>query len=111
MYEVSEASKRIGRPIIYAKYVKKDLEDAGFVDIKQEVYTWPVGDWPKDKTLKEIGRFGVQGVLDSLYGFAVHLLTAEGWSLERVTELCDKTRKSLTKPNKKGLQGKYYFQG
>lgn len=111
MYHVSQASIKMGRPVVFAPYAKQHLIDAGFVDVVEKTAVWPVGDWPKDKMLKDIGRFGRQGTLDSLYPFGVHLLTKQGWTVDQVKELCDKVAKSFAKANQKGDIGKYYFQG
>lgn len=110
-YHVIEASKALGRPVIFAPFAKKALEDAGFVDVVEKTAIWPIGDWPKDKRLKEIGRWGREGVYETLYPFGVHLLTKTGWTVEQVKELCDAVKKSLQKSNQKGNVGKYYFQG
>ena len=111
MYHVSQASAKAGRPVVFAPYVKKHLIEAGFVDVVEKTVVWPVGEWPKDKRLKDIGRFGLEGVLQSLYPFGVHLLTKHGWTVDQVKELCDKVKVSLSKVNQKGGVGKYYYQG
>lgn len=111
LYHVSKAARNLGRPVVVAPHAKQYLEDAGFVDVVERCKVWPVGDWPKDKTLKEIGRFGREGVLQSLYPFGVHLLTKQGWTVEQIKELCEKVKKSFARGNQKGNVGKYYFQG
>jgi len=81
------------------------MEKAGFVDVVESTAIWPIGAWPKDKALKEVGKWGLLGVNESLYPFAVRLLTsASGWSTKQVLELCSETEKELPK-------GKYYFHG
>jgi len=80
------------------------MEQVGFVDVVETTAIWPIGLWPKDKRLKEVGRWGLLGATDSLYPFAVYLLTrALGWSEDEVRKLCDEVQKELPK-------SKYYFQ-
>lgn len=110
MYYVTEASAKIGLPLIFARHAKRHLEEAGFVDVVEKTAIWPIGDWPKDKMLKEIGRFGRQGMVDSLHPFGISLLTIDGWPMDKIMDLCDRTRDSLVK-KQKGDVGKYYFQG
>jgi hypothetical protein len=33
------------------------LKDAGFVDLNEAVEPVPIGTWPKDKRLKEVGKY------------------------------------------------------
>lgn len=60
--------------------------------------------------LKDLGRYGRQGMVDSLYPFAIALLKQDGWTVEKIVELCDQVRDSLVK-KQAGDVGKYYFQG
>lgn len=102
-YTVGAAEKQ-GRPLLIAPTMKARMEKAGFVDCVAQRAIWPVGPWPKDKRLKEIGKWALMGALDSLFPFGVHLLTREGWTVEQVKELCDTTAKSFYKT-------KYYTCG
>lgn len=81
------------------------MEKAGFVDVVESTAIWPIGAWPKDKRLKEVGKWGLLGVTDSVYPFSVHLLTkAFEWRPDEVRALCDEVQKELPK-------GKYYLHG
>lgn len=53
----------------------KTLEDAGFVDVKVKTFKQPWGMWPKDKKLKEIGKY-VAGIAEN--GFAVSNTSSSG---------------------------------
>jgi len=78
------------------------MENAGFVDVVESTAIWPIGPWPKDKALKEVGKWGLLGVTDSLYPFAVQLLIKGlGWSVDQVRDLCHDVGKELPK-------GRYY---
>ncbi|KAF8446835.1 TAM domain methyltransferase [Terfezia claveryi] len=96
-YHIMGAAAKQGRPLIIAPTMKERMEKAGFVQCKARTTIWPIGHWPKDKRLKEIGKWGLLGTLESLYPFGVHILTKEGWSLERIKELCDKVAKGMYK--------------
>ncbi|KAI8272341.1 methyltransferase domain-containing protein [Colletotrichum sp. SAR 10_98] len=56
-----EATEEIGQPIDVAPSFKRLVEEAGFVDVKERIAYWPVGTWPRDPFLKEIGRYSVWG--------------------------------------------------
>lgn len=101
---ITKAGAKAGRPLIIGRGIKKRMEEVGFVDIVERTAIWPLGPWPKDKRLKELGKWGKLGAVDSAYPFAVQLLTREGWTVEQVKELCEKVYKDLEK-------GKYYCHG
>jgi hypothetical protein len=44
----SGAMESIGRPFPIVGTLRKRLEDAGFVDVKEVFYKQPFGPWPKD---------------------------------------------------------------
>lgn len=51
-----EAADIFGAPLDSPKRYKKQMEEAGFVDIVETVYKWPTCSWPRDPTFKEIGE-------------------------------------------------------
>lgn len=105
LYHVVNAAEKANRPLPMGRRMKGLMEKAGFVDIVESTAVWPIGTWPKDKRLKDVGKWGLLGVTDSLYPFAVRLLTsASGWSNDEVRALCDEVAREIPK-------GKYYFHG
>jgi hypothetical protein len=50
-----EASMKLGVPLNSAETVKQGMELAGYVDVVEVVYKWPLNRWPADKEMKEIG--------------------------------------------------------
>ena len=103
-HHVMGAAERAGRPLIMARSMRDRIRRAGFVDVVQSTAIWPLGPWPKDKNLKEIGKWGKIGTVESTYPFATQLLSREGWSMERISELCDSVIKAAD-------TGKYYCHG
>ncbi|KAF8453268.1 S-adenosyl-L-methionine-dependent methyltransferase, partial [Kalaharituber pfeilii] len=83
-YLVMGAAEKQGRPLAVARGMKARLENAGFVDVREHLTIWPLGTWPKDKRLKEIGRWCNFGVKESILPFCLHLLTKDGWVLEDI---------------------------
>jgi hypothetical protein len=53
------------------------MRTKGFVDVEQKKYKLPVGSWPSDRQLKEIGRYNL------LYCD----LGAEGWALWTLSKI------------------------
>lgn len=95
------AAKKSGRPLLISQEMDNMFKEAGFVNIKIEKRIWPLSAWPKDPKLKEIGRWGLLGAEESVFPFAVMLLTKEGWSEEDVKKMCDEAIWELKKGKKK----------
>jgi len=82
-----EASSKMGRPLgsdasdRYCEYMR----EAGFVDIQIKMFMWPTNSWPKDRFMKELGRWNQVNIMEGLEGFCLALLTRGlGWSKEEV---------------------------
>lgn len=75
---------------------KQYMIDAGFVDVVEVQYIWPQNTWPKDKKLKELGRWHLANSLDGLEGFSMALCTrAHGMTTEEVQLLMMDVRKDM----------------
>ncbi|KAJ5682496.1 hypothetical protein N7462_005661 [Penicillium macrosclerotiorum] len=97
-----EAAVNWGRPITLVHNLKDMMEKAGFVDIHEKVYKWPIGPWPKDPILKEAGRLHYHQWATGMEGWAMYLLTKyavpKPWSKEEVQVLMAKVRKEIRNP-------------
>lgn len=51
------------------------ITDAGFVDVVEVKLKWPIGDWPADQRLKEIGRWNAQHWMEGLDAWSMRVLT------------------------------------
>jgi len=72
------------------------FKKAGFVDVKQVVLKSPTNPWPKDKTLKEVGKYQLLAHLQGLEGITMGLMTrAAKWKAEEVQVLMAKLRPEL----------------
>lgn len=79
---------------------KQYLEDAGFVDVVERKYEWPVGTWAKGKRAKTLGLWYREDLLSGLQGFTMAVLTrALGMSKEEVEVLLVGVREDI-KSNK-----------
>ncbi|EXJ84138.1 hypothetical protein A1O3_04805 [Capronia epimyces CBS 606.96] len=78
--------------------VPEELERAGFVSVEFVQKHVPVGTWPKDKSLKVIGKiFREQFVASALEAYSLKLLCEVGnWSLPEFQVLCANVRRELT---------------
>lgn len=83
------------REIATTKY-KTLMEEAGFVDVKEVQYVWPQNPWPKDRKLKELGRWNLVNMLDGLEAYSMAILTrAHGMSPEEVQVFLAQVRNDM----------------
>lgn len=79
----NEAAKVFAKEIRVGQTLKQRMLDAGFVDVAEKVVKVPIGPWPKDPRMKEIGRYQrehmAMGIEPYTFGFIGKIL---GWSEE-----------------------------
>ena len=72
------------------------MEAAGFVDIKEYFFKIPVSPWPKDRQLKEVGKYQQLNYLEGYGGIGIALLSRElGWTVDEFEVLLAATRNEL----------------
>ncbi|CAZ85279.1 unnamed protein product [Tuber melanosporum] len=93
---VSEAASSTGRTFLVASTIEERIKAAGFVDVTVKKEMWPLGPWPKDERLKEIGRLGRTGMRSAVHAFASALLTRVlGWDEMQVQKLCQEATQEV----------------
>ncbi|KAH6954545.1 S-adenosyl-L-methionine-dependent methyltransferase [Fusarium avenaceum] len=106
-----EGGRKLGRVFspLPDNLQEKGLKAAGFVDIQSKTIKVPVGDWPQEERLKEIGRFTTMSILSDVEGHISFMATLlEGWSPEQVVLYCAQLRKELK--TRKSPAHAYYLQ-
>jgi len=66
-----KAAMEFGRPLRIANRLKKWYNEAGFVDVREEVFKLPINPWPDDKDLKVLGKVSEENLLAGLSGFSM----------------------------------------
>ncbi|KAH8896043.1 S-adenosyl-L-methionine-dependent methyltransferase [Thozetella sp. PMI_491] len=94
-----EGSTKSGRPWTHAQHYKRYLEEAGFEEVVERRFYWPMGPWAEGKYYQTLGRFMQQVILDGLHGISFKVITALGWSAEEIKLFLDDVRKELTSPS------------
>ncbi|CEJ59996.1 hypothetical protein PMG11_08593 [Penicillium brasilianum] len=99
---ITMAANKAGRCFEIMGTLQESIERAGFVDIHTKDYRWPIGPWPKDKTLKEVGDINYKHWLIGMEGYGMWLLTHYGdpvpWMKEEVQVYVAQMRRELSKP-------------
>lgn len=101
-------AERAGRSLLTQETMRSAIEKAGFIDVREKLYKVPIGVWPKDKLLKEVGLLNHHHWKSGLEGYAMWLLTKFGapepWSKEEVQLHLTKVRKDLNNPRIHGYE-------
>lgn len=98
--KLHEASEMFKRPMNIAETHKQKLVDAGFEDVREDVYKVPCSGWPKDPLQKEIGRYNLCSLLMAVEAYSLRLFTQVlGWSMEKTQVFFVGVRKDLKNRN------------
>ncbi|KAI2622361.1 S-adenosyl-L-methionine-dependent methyltransferase [Hypoxylon sp. NC1633] len=104
-----EVGKKIGRSfrVIEEGTQRKAMEEAGFVDLQEYDFKTPLGAWPADDKLSEIGSYNQLALERDAEGFVTFLWTRElGWSMPEVQVYSAHLRREL----RSGKHHAYYPQ-
>ena len=78
-----EGMNKIGQPLDIARHYKEMMIAAGFEDVHEVVYKWPISPWPKAEKEKTLGQWERVNFLDGLPAFTLAIFTRIlNWSME-----------------------------
>ncbi|KAF2452464.1 putative methyltransferase [Lineolata rhizophorae] len=91
-----EAGDKFGKSFSIAEDSGKLMREAGFDNVTYRTFKWPIGTWPKDRKMREIGAYNKLGWEDGIEGWAMHLFTNYlGWRAEEIQVMIAAIRKEL----------------
>lgn len=70
-----DSSERFGKPLQIVDKMATRIAEAGFVEVIEKKFNWPVGPWSSDLKLKEIGKWNQYSWEEGLEGWSLALLT------------------------------------
>ncbi|CAI7668705.1 unnamed protein product [Penicillium pancosmium] len=106
---LSQASKQFGKPVNVAPMIFDWMTAEGFENVTDDIYKCPVGGWPKNRRLKEIGRVGKATILEVVEPYTLALFTRVlGFSFQQAQEYMDRVRAELVS-NKFHLYIRFHF--
>ncbi|KAF7590911.1 hypothetical protein BBP40_002217 [Aspergillus hancockii] len=95
-----EAGDKFGKSLRIVDESKQRMIDAGFINVVERRYKLPIGPWPKDPHLKNLGRYFRLVVEESLEMWAMMLYTKVlGWTREEVEVIFSKMREAINNPS------------
>ena len=91
------AAMNLDRPLRIANKLKRWYEEAGFVDVHEEIFKLPINSWPKDPQFKMLGRFSESSLLQGLQGFSLAWFhRGLGWTKEEIEVYLVQVRKAIS---------------
>lgn len=72
---VDQCSDRYGKTMKIQEKMRDLMEEAGFVDIVETKFKWPVGLWGATPKMKDVGRWNMAHWMEGLEGWTLALLT------------------------------------
>jgi hypothetical protein len=110
--QMNEASKSFGKELRTANGLKKHMENAGFVDLHEEIYKVPIGPWAKGKRNKELGMYYRAQFVDAVEPFTMALFTRVlKYTAEEAQIVVARVKKDLINPNLHMYVNFYYIWG
>jgi len=107
--QLQVASDIFGKSMNEAPLHKQHLINAGFQNVRDDVYKVPIGPWPKDRALKELGRYQLVQICEAVEPIVLQLFTRVlQWS-ELETKILIAGVKSEFKDPKNHLYIKFHF--
>lgn len=94
--QMTEGARMLGKDVTHAPMYKSYMEAAGFVDVVEEQFQWPINTWPKGRYHKTVGTLFNQDMVEGLSGIAMAVLTrAYKMTPEEVEALLVEVKKDL----------------
>lgn len=92
-----QAAMNVGKPMRIANKMKRWYEQAGFVDVREEVFKLPLNGWPKDPQFKMLGKFTEENYLEGVQAWSLQLFTRGlNWTKDEIEVYLVHVRKSIS---------------
>ncbi|CAI6306338.1 unnamed protein product [Periconia digitata] len=105
----NQAAMKFGKLMQSAGELKGKLLAAGFVDVHERILKVPIGPWPKDPKMKELGRYHREQLAQGIGPYTLGFLgKVQGWSEDECKVITAKVISQMRNP-KIHTYIKYYF--
>lgn len=94
-----EGASRSGRPWTHAQHYRRYLEEAGFEEVMERRFYWPIGAWADGGYYQAVGELARDVLLSGLEGISLRALGALGWTRDEITAFLNEVRQDLKDPS------------
>ncbi len=92
---VLQGAEASGRSWTNVKHYKRWMEDAGFEDVEERRFYWPLSSWAKGQYYKTISAYFQEDIHGGVEAISFRVLSRLGWSAEKIKEFLDEVRKDV----------------
>ncbi|KAM0540778.1 hypothetical protein ACHAPJ_013509 [Fusarium lateritium] len=93
---IDTARAKLNREPCPGPKLEEWVKDAGFTNVVHQKFRLPLGSWPKDEHLKDIGMCNIAQLLEGLEAFSLKIFCGVlGMSMEEVLVMLAKVREEL----------------
>ncbi|KAK3394976.1 S-adenosyl-L-methionine-dependent methyltransferase [Podospora didyma] len=71
------------------------MEAVGFTELQIQKRKMPIGNWPKDELMKEVGGYNLLGCEEGLEGYGQWIMSQQSWTDEKMQVVFSKTREAM----------------
>lgn len=90
------AAAQSGREPLVGPKLSAWVTNAGFINVTERVFTFPIGGWPREPTLRKVGMINLVAILEGLEAFSMRLLCdVAGWGESDVHALLGQVHDEL----------------
>ncbi|KAK0663248.1 Secondary metabolism regulator LAE1 [Lasiodiplodia hormozganensis] len=109
---VTDGLSNVGVPFRSAPILKRYMEEAGFVNVTERIFYTPIGPWPKNRHLREVGLYWRAVLMEGLEAIALGPMTRGlGWTKEEIAVFLAAVRKAYTEPSTHSFMPFYIIHG
>lgn len=94
-----QAALKMGRDWAEGENYKRYFEEAGFVNVVERRFYWPMGTWAKGDYFKSLGAYFVEDTKRIIEAISMKLLPLIGWSRDEIQVLLAQVRRDMEDPN------------
>lgn len=103
------ASEEFGKEMNVTRHYKQWIVEAGFKNVREDIYKVPLNPWAKDPKLKELGRYQEVNMVESMEAYSLALFTRVlGMQVQEVRDFFLGVRQELV-DRSLHLYGKFHF--
>jgi SAM-dependent methyltransferase len=94
-----EGGLKSGRAWTHAPHYKRYLEEAGFQEVVERRFYWPLGAWAKGQYYQTLGAFMQELALNGLEGISLKVMGSLGWTIDEIGVFLAQVRKDMKDPS------------
>jgi hypothetical protein len=92
---VTDGLLNLGIDFLITPQLSQMMRDAGFVDVTERIFYTPIGPWPRNRALREVGLYWRAVLMEGLEAIALGPLTRGlGWRKEEIEVFLVSVRKA-----------------